>query len=72
MYKPCTTYRLRLVALGRRQIDVLREAQSRGYKMTAPALCAALSAVNATPREQEIRDIADQIITEWENEERKE
>ena len=61
--------KIRLLQLGKRQIDVLDEVRKRGYpKLGTAAFNRYINGHDVTPQAEAVMKIADQIITEWEAE----
>lgn len=61
---------VRLVMLGKKQVDVLRELHSRRIKVTAPQFSVYVNGVENTPKSELVLAEADKILTEWEGKQR--
>lgn len=61
--------KIRLLQLGKTQVDLLRELHKRGYSSMVPATVSSI--INKklnTPQAFEIRGVIDKILDEWEKE----
>lgn len=61
--------KIRLLQLGKKQVDLLDELHKRGYwEIGSPSLSSFLSRRINTPKAYMIRELCDEIITKWEEE----
>lgn len=61
-------YKARLAMIGRSQVDLANELNRRGLRVSDSNLSKCLRLINLTPRQQVVRDKAEEILTEWEKE----
>ena len=61
--------KIRLLQLGKKQVDLLAEIHNRGYKQIDPGLLSNIinRRIN-TPQAFTIRELCDKILDEWEKE----
>lgn len=61
--------KIRLLQLGKKQVDLLDELHKMGYKeVSAPTLSTAINKKSFEPKMQLICQLCDNIIEKWENE----
>ena len=60
--------RLRLYQLDKTQRDLLDEIRARGIRCSRSELSDALTGAQASPKATMLRNVADEIVTEWERE----
>ena len=62
------TTQVRLVMLGKKQVDVLSEVRKRGYaNLEASQLNAYINERNTTPQAKAVMKIVDDVLDEWES-----
>ena len=59
---------VRLAALGRKRVDVLKELHERGVYTSQSMLSSYINGVNLQPKSELVLSQADKIISEWEAE----
>lgn len=65
--------KMRLLKLGKKQVDILQELHKMGYKEVAPTtLSSAVNNLNHEPKQELIRKLCDEILTKWEKEQEEE
>lgn len=61
--------KIRLLQLGKKQVDLLAEIRKRGYKnLQPPALSAYINRKDTTAQAERVLELADEILKEWEAE----
>lgn len=59
--------KVRLMSLGRKQMDLLVEIRKRGYpRLQQPQLNAYINGAVTTPQSLVVMQLVDEILTEWE------
>ena len=59
--------KLRLMELGRKQVELIPELRKRGIERITPSdLSVALKGDSQSPKSQKILSAANEIVTEWE------
>lgn len=56
----------RLAAIGKRQVDLLPELDSKGYKIAPSQLSLYISGRLSTPQAGAVRDLIYEILEKWE------
>ena len=63
--------KVKLLELEKKQVDLLKELRKRGYpRLQQPQLSSYINGAVITPQSQAVMRIVDDILDEWENEER--
>lgn len=57
---------VRLVLLGKKQVDILRELHARRIKVNSSELSRFINGLENPPRSEIVLSEADKILTEWE------
>lgn len=61
--------KVRLIQLGKKQVDLLAELQKRGFPKLSPSLLSNyINGRDRTPQRNSVLDMADRILSEWESE----
>lgn len=61
--------KIRLIQLGKKQTDLLEELHKRGYRtVNAGCLSRAINNKSIEPLAQRVREMVEDILTEWEAE----
>lgn len=64
-------YKARLAAIGRSQVELASELYRRGIRISDSNLSKALRVINPTTHQNVVRELSDEIIIKWENEQKK-
>lgn len=59
--------KVRLIELGRKQVDLIPELAKRGIKTNPSELTQALKGINQQPKMGKIISAANEIVSEWEH-----
>lgn len=60
--------KIRLLQLGKKQVDLLPGIRERGFSVTPPELSKFINEVCISPKAIAIREIILDLLNEWENE----
>ena len=60
--------KFKLLRIGKKQVDLLRELRNRGQKVSPQELSCFISGVVQTPKSEAVLKIARDILDEWEKE----
>ena len=60
--------KFKLLRIGKKQVDLLRELRNRGQKVSQQELSCFISGVVQTPKSEAVLKIARDILDEWEKE----
>lgn len=60
--------KVRLVKLGKKQVDLIPELAKRGIKVDPTELSYAIRGITQTPKSAKILSAANEIVSEWEKE----
>lgn len=63
--------KIRLLKLGKKQVDLLRELHAMGFTEIDPSILSAIILNKArNPKSLRVRALCDEILTQWENEQK--
>lgn len=63
--------KVRLVELGKNQVDLIPELAKRGLKVNSTELSYAIRGISQTPKSAKILSAANEIVSEWEKAEKR-
>lgn len=63
--------KVRLAELGKKQVDLIPELEKRGLKANPTELSYAIRGITQSPKSGKILSAANEIVSEWEREQRR-